>query len=280
MNDKEAQGALFDLPPAWAETWKGMPNYEHVDQTSARSVIVHFRNEADFAAFAAILGQPLGPRAKSLWYPAAEIGHMVDRGYASVESLGPRYPVYIVSKGRWESRRTAKALDKIGVAYRIVVEPQEFEAYAAVIEQTKILTLPFSNLGQGSIPARNWIWDHAVASGVERHWILDDNISGFMRFQNNLKCPVTDGAVFRAAESFVDRYSNVALSGFNYFMFVKRKTHNVPPITMNTRIYSCILIKNDIPYRWRGRYNEDTDLSLRVLTDGFCTILFNAFLAR
>ena len=49
---------------------------------------------------------------------------------------------------------------------------------------------------------------------------------------------------------------------------------------MNTRIYSCLLIQNDIPYRWRGRYNEDTDLSLRVLKDGFCTIQFNAFLQQ
>jgi hypothetical protein len=38
------------------------------------------------------------------------------------------------------------------------------------------------------------------------------------------------------------------------------------------------LIKNDIPHRWRGRYNEDTDLSIRVLKDGWVTILFNAFL--
>jgi hypothetical protein len=30
--------------------------------------------------------------------------------------------------------------------------------------------------------------------------------------------------------------------------------------------------------RWRGRYNEDTDLSLRVLKAGLCTIQFNAFL--
>ena len=34
----------------------------------------------------------------------------------------------------------------------------------------------------------------------------------------------------------------------------------------------------DRPYRWRGRYNEDTDLSLRVLKDGWCTLQFNAFL--
>jgi hypothetical protein len=46
----------------------------------------------------------------------------------------------------------------------------------------------------------------------------------------------------------------------------------------NTRIYSCLLIENAAPYRWRGRYNEDTDLSLRVLKDGLCTIQFNAFL--
>lgn len=47
---------------------------------------------------------------------------------------------------------------------------------------------------------------------------------------------------------------------------------------MNTRIYSCNLIRNDTPYRWRGRYNEDTDISLRMLKDGWCTVQFNAFL--
>ena len=36
--------------------------------------------------------------------------------------------------------------------------------------------------------------------------------------------------------------------------------------------------KKRINYRWRGRYNEDTDLSLRVLKDGWCTVLFNSFL--
>ena len=62
-------------------------------------------------------------------------------------------------------------------------------------------------------------------------------------------------------------------------MFVTRKSERIPPLMINTRIYSCILIKNDVPYRWRGRYNEDTDLSIRILKDGFCTVLFNAFLA-
>ena len=33
-----------------------------------------------------------------------------------------RYPIYIVSKGRWESRYTSKALEKMRVPYYIVVD--------------------------------------------------------------------------------------------------------------------------------------------------------------
>lgn len=192
--------------------------------------------------------------------------------------MDPKYPIYVISKGRWESRLTSKALERIGVPYSIVVEPQERDAYAAVVNPAKILTLPFSNLGQGSIPARNWVWEHAISTGAERHWILDDNISGFFRLNRNLKVPVGCGTIFRAAEDFVDRYENVAEAGFNYFMFASRKSR-MPPFVLNTRIYSCILLRNDIPHRWRGLYNEDTDLSLRLLKDGWCTVLFNAFLA-
>lgn len=193
--------------------------------------------------------------------------------------MQPLYPIYILSKGRWESRLTSKALDAINVLYSIVIEPQEYDQYAAVIDPAKILVLPFSNLGQGSIPARNWIWEHALTTGAARHWILDDNISYFARYNNNLKVPVGSGTIFRVAEMFTDRYANVAQSGFNYLMFVKRKDP-VPPFTLNTRVYSCILLRNDLPYRWRGRYNEDTDLSIRILKDGYCTILFSAFLAK
>jgi hypothetical protein len=189
-----------------------------------------------------------------------------------------KYPIYIISKGRWDSRLTSKALEKIRVPYHIIIEPQEYDNYAAVIDSKKIYVLPFSNLGQGSIPARNWVWDHSISIGAKRHWILDDNISSFHRLNHNLKVLVSDSAIFKAAEDFTDRYTNVALSGFNYFMFCKRKD-KIPPYYLNTRIYSCILINNIIPYRWRGKYNEDTDLSLRALKDKWCTILFNAFLA-
>lgn len=193
--------------------------------------------------------------------------------------MNPKYPVYIISKGRWESRLTAKALDGMHVPYHIVIEPQEYEHYAAVIDPEKIYVLPFSNLGQGSIPARNWVWEHAIASGAERHWILDDNIHSFQRLYKNTIYYMGDGTGFRVIEDFVDRYTNVPMAGMQYKKFAPKKQKH-PPMAFNTRVYSCILLTNNTDLRWRGRYNEDTDLSLRFLKQRDVTVLFYAFLAE
>lgn len=129
----------------------------------------------------------------------------------------------------------------------------------------------------GSGPARNFIWDHSISEGHDWHWIMDDNIFYFFRANHNYRIEVLTPAYWLAMESFVLRYSNVAMAGPNYCMFSPRKT-KVPPFVPNTRIFSCNLIRNDVPFRWRGRYNEDAILSLDMLKAGWCTILFNAYL--
>src|SRR5262245_38621581 len=155
--------------------------------------------------------------------------------------MNPRYPIYVISKGRWERRLTSNALERMHVSYRIVIEPQEFQHYVAVIDPLKILTLPFSNLGQGSTPARNWVWEHAIAEGHARHWILDDNLAGFCRLQQRERIRIDDGVAFRACEDFVDRYENVPMAGMNYRFFgstgfVQYPCHS--PFYLNTRVYS------------------------------------------
>jgi len=188
-----------------------------------------------------------------------------------------KYPIYIISKGRAESCLTARELTRMKVNFSLVVEPQEVDQYRKNYPHCQIIRTPFKNLGQGSIPARNFVLDHARQAGSVKHWILDDNIEGFHRLNRNEKYKVADGTIFRCCEDFTDRYENVKLSGMNYHSFCKA-SDAVPPFYLNTRIYSCILIDNNINHEWRGKYNEDTDLSLRVLKDGDCTILFNAFL--
>ena len=202
----------------------------------------------------------------------------------------PKYPIYIVSKGRWHTRLTVKALQQMGVPFKIIVESNEHELYSQVIPNKDILILPQKYLDEydtcddlgdtkskGPGAARNYAWDHAMKQNAEWHWVMDDNIDAFHRLNRNVKAEVYTGSIFKAAEDFVTRYENVPLAGFNYYSFCK-STDSVPPFYLNTRIYSCLFIKTSEPYTWRGRYNEDTDLSLRVLKNGQCTIEFNAFL--
>lgn len=203
----------------------------------------------------------------------------------------PQFPLYIPSKSRWDSRLTVKALDSMGVPYRVVVEEQQWNDYAAVIDPKRLLVLDkayqrdydtFDDLGdtksKGPGPARNFIWEHSISEGHAWHWVMDDNIAFFCRYNRNLKVPVSDGTIFRCMEDFVLRYTNIAMAGPQYAMFITRKNDDWPPFVLNTRIYSCNLIRNDLTFRWRGRYNEDTDLSLRMLKAGWCTVQFNAFL--
>jgi hypothetical protein len=189
-----------------------------------------------------------------------------------------KYPIYIPSKGRSDVAYTADFLIRDGIPFHLVVEPQEYDLYKTVYGEDKLYILPFSNLGLGSIPARNWIKEHATALGYERHWILDDNIRGLYRRYKGYRIPCHTNIAFSAVEDFVDRYENIGIIGLNYTMFVP-DYDKVKPFCLNVHVYSAMCILNSLPYKWRGRYNEDTDLCLQVLADGWCTVLVNAFLA-
>ena len=52
-----------------------------------------------------------------------------------------KYPVYIVSKGRWENPITAKCFLEDGVDFKIAVEPQEYDLYAQTIPKNNIYKL-------------------------------------------------------------------------------------------------------------------------------------------
>ena len=79
------QGAMFDLDElsvVWVE-WQGMPEFLQEDLAPHSSVLVHFAGPADRRAFAALVEQSITPKTQSLWYPPAEIGHMVNKRFRS-----------------------------------------------------------------------------------------------------------------------------------------------------------------------------------------------------
>lgn len=203
-------------------------------------------------------------------------------------------PIFIPSKGRHDVGTTWKQLDLMGVTrYRVIVEPQEYDLYRSVLPADKLVVLDLNykrkyntcdgityakNPRTGSGPARNMGWDIAQREGAEYHWIIDDNIMCFYMLNNNVK-HVAHFDIFAKVENFVKKYKNVNMAGLQYDMFAPRK-QKVKPLIINTRIFSCNLIKTETKLRWRGRYNEDVILSLDMLRHGFCTILFQAYLAK
>jgi hypothetical protein len=268
------QGSLFDLEPDWRESWWGMPEFTMQDASPQHKITINFMTQDDVAEFAKMTGLPVTSRSDTAWFPHQQ------QLNGQFEWDGPptdsRYPICIPSKGRADCQKTGKALDRMGVSYKFFVESDEYGEYCKHLGWEKCVSMPFNNLGQGSIPARNFIWEWAKDQGYKRHWTVDDNIVSFYRTNANRRIPVRGGGFFRAMEDFVDRHENIAMAGPHDIAFVPDRSANLTPFMMNSRVYSCILLDTTLPDRWRGRYNEDTDLSLRLLKQGLPTVLFRA----
>lgn len=178
----------------------------------------------------------------------------------------PIHPIYIISKGRYDVTLTADNFEKSNLDYLIAVEPQEKKLYEKKLGSHRVLELPFSNLGVGSYPARNYCWEHAIKNGNTHHWLFDDNILFFMKWIDGKRRKIVD---LNNALKYVEQYSlkyNIDINGFEEPNFVQKPPKK--PFKNNCHVYSAMLIKNSIPYRWRLKYNEDVDLNLQVLHNG------------
>ena len=179
------------------------------------------------------------------------------------------YPVYIISKGRHDCALTAINFEKAGIDYLIAVEPQEYDLYCNSLGKHRVLKLPFANLGLGSYPARNFCWEHAKANNHKYHFLFDDNIQNFAKWINGKRKKWDE---IKTALLYVEQHANktnVDITGFEEPNFVVK----IPkaPFKYNCHVYSAMLIKCSLPYRWRLKYNEDVDLCLQVLHNGGTT---------
>lgn len=75
---KPQQVSLFDAaeadseeeaPSLWRAEWQGMPEFVQEQQRPFAQIIVRFETEADLRDFAALIGQRLTPKTKSIWHP-------------------------------------------------------------------------------------------------------------------------------------------------------------------------------------------------------------------
>ena len=292
---KTARKSTRTSDDSWKELWKDLPNF-YEPKVVDFAKVDFTTNNLSSEELSKIFNQKITDRTKSVWFPKLE--QHTKRYFRVVGGDNPKYPIYVVSKGRYTPKRclTVKWLNQMCVPHYVVVEPNEVADYEKMVadydfKYTTVLELDMSyknnydtlddrgdTIGKGPGGARNFCWDDSTRKGYKYHWVLDDNIDGFHYLTHNIKWKARTGACFSIAEEFFTRFENLSMGSLDYSKFVKESDH-VPAYVMNTRMYSCIFIKNSIPYRWRGRYNEDTILSLDVLRHGGCTCQLNALLA-
>ena len=197
------------------------------------------------------------------------------------------YPIYIPSRGRSDINGTGALFESLGLeSFTFVVEEDERDIYAERWGADRVVVRPQSacdrydpldGYGQefplGSGPSRNHGWDLAEKRGAPWHWIVDDNITGLLRWSGNDYTMVRDAPRFiEGMERYLTQFVNLAMGGpVGAGLIPGRQKHR--RITRNSRVYSFNLIRTDAPFRWRGRYNEDTILSLDMLSRGWATIL-------
>ena len=207
-----------------------------------------------------------------------------------------KYPIFVISYNRSKKHITAKKLAEYGVYHYLVLHKDQIPEYTqymtpAMKKYTQILefdddyklkyetcdNIPHSIKNAGSGAERNFAWDYAIKIGAKAHWLMDDNmtfkyIEGINKQNNTYVRKVCTASKFQElfpkAEVFFDKYSNLLmleLAQNDFTIGVNKKSYR-----LNSRCFSCNLIWNDMPIRWRGRYNEDVILSFDIMTAGYC----------
>lgn len=190
------------------------------------------------------------------------------------EKIEINYPIYVLSKGRYDTNYTAKFLINDNINFYLIVEKEEYDLYKKALPNVNIIQLPESN--KGPCYVRNFIFQDSINKGHKKHWQLDDNIRYIKRWHKGKRIRANSKLAFFTCEQISDRYENVGLIGLNYSMFGISKA---PYYRTNVHVYSFFLINNETPIRFRGQFNLDTDICLQYLTNKYATIQVQAFLA-
>ena len=173
----------------------------------------------------------------------------------------PKYPLYIISKGRADTMITSRSLSRMKVPHYITIEPQDKDDYEEALDNfglrdfVTLIVAPFSNHGDGPGRARNFCWDHSIDLGAKRHWVMDDNINDFYRLNRNKRYRVDTGLFFALMEDFVDRY--------------------IHKLQVNCESYAMTCKTID---RWKKE--DSRDVFAQVLACGLIAAVLGGFLAN
>lgn len=189
----------------------------------------------------------------------------------NIESLDDQhYPVFVPSRHRADIATTPDLLAASGVPYHLVVEPHDADAYVERYGAERVLVMDKND--QGIAYARNWLMDRARAAGMEYVWQLDDDMRRFGVRRNGKRVMIPARAALAYMELLVDSFDNIGganvMNGAYAFSY-----DNKPALSTNGMVYCVQLLRTNVAPRFRGHLMDDTDYSMQLLTQGYCTLV-------
>ena len=182
-----------------------------------------------------------------------------------------KYPIFIPSKGRANNCKTANLLLKYSITnFKIIVEPQDYDAYAAVYSTDNLLQLPDNNRGL-AFARKNC----RASTNADFHWQMDDDVRKFKKRINGKNVECSPEEIFDEVEKYADEHTNIGILGLNHEMFAFGCSK---PLSVNKQCSSVCLFRTNVKAEWRPFIIEDTDYSMQILTEGYCTVLFSFLL--
>ncbi len=195
---------------------------------------------------------------------------------STVEDRSTKYPVCILSLGRHnENGTTHILLSKMKIPHKLYIEPKEEKQYKEWYnpEYCQLVVAPvnLSEYKMGGSQMRNYILTDNCKD-FDRVWMLDDNITNWVRYyqgtKHNIECP----EIFTSIEKYVDRHTNIGVASHNFSPLISEGDCRVC-IAKNTKCYSSMLVPTTM--RFNYKYNEDVLLSIENISSGFTTLSFN-----
>jgi len=179
-------------------------------------------------------------------------------------------PLYIPSRKRWLDAPTIKETLEQGMQPMVVVPQEEVGAYRVAFPTATVIGTAAHGIG----PTRQFILEHARASGAERFWMLDDDLDD-PRTREHFMAPYTFlpwPDWLAAIEDLTNDPRIGAATGMTR-QYGWPEDSAIP----NKRVGYAILMRTAMPVTYWPFLHEDTDMTLQILRAGFRTIKLPQF---
>lgn len=180
--------------------------------------------------------------------------------------------VYVPSRGRAGGSSTLRTLSEEGVRdVWMMTPPEETRRYEAEYDRPAL-----AQPGKGIGDARQAILTHAREEGLERYWMLDDDITGtFYRRGATRLVRESLVVVLSKMEHAIDGSGVQRVAAFGPEF--RHRAWSGPPTVWDVNLRNFVCVNTAAPANYLPILKEDLDFALQVINAGWHTLRFNAF---